>query len=224
MAVFSATRRLFGLPAWLWLVLPVPILALASWLAFASATGPFGSVSTSLSEPPEKSEVLRRPLLVTRQGDSFRFVPIEEQKGVKPLWVFGAITTENYKVQWQSHGFFPGLIHRRSRWTYELSATRFDPDWRDDKKDLLTLPAEEIRRLRPLVVAELNRRDPAAKRGDRLEHLLDNGLEASSSMCLQNALIVLSWLSVPMALVGVCSMFVPTRKKATGPEATDFGR
>jgi hypothetical protein len=67
--------------------------------------------------------------------------------------------------------------------------------------------------LRPLVVAELNRREPHSKAGDRLEQLLNNGLAASSSVCPQNALIVLSWLSLPMALAGLCSMFVPARKK-----------
>jgi hypothetical protein len=211
MAVFSPTRRLLGLPAWLWVVLPVPLLALGSVL---------GTVwlPSKLSEPPERSEILRNVVLVARQGDSFRFVPMEEQKGVKPLWAVTTIINDNGSVQWTTYRGLPGLFRRRSRWTYELTANRFDHDWKDDKKDPLTLPPEEIRRLRPLVVAELNRREPDSKAGDRLEQLLNNGLEASSSVCPQNALIVLSWLSLPMALAGLCSMFVPARKKTMTPD------
>ena len=81
------------------------------------------------------------------------------------------------------------------------------------------MPAEDIRQLRPQVVDELNRRNPAAHSGDRLEGLLTDGLEETSYVCPQNALILLSWLSLPMALVGLGSMFIRPRSAPTTGQA-----
>jgi hypothetical protein len=64
--------------------------------------------------------------------------------------------------------------------------------WKGDKENPFELPPEQIRMLRPLVVAELNRRHPGTNLGDRLEKMLDDGLEVSAtSYAPQNALILL---------------------------------
>jgi hypothetical protein len=204
MAIWFPTRRVLGLPAWFWVVLPIPVLALGSSLSMFW-------LPSSLDEPPERDEIFRDPVLITRQGEADRFVPFSEQKGVKPLWAVSVITSARYNLEWSRRNYVPGLFRRQASWTYELTANRFDPDWKDDKLNPLTLPAEQIRRLRPLIVAEMNRRNPVAQRGDRLEQLLNKGLEEKSSFCPQNAVIVLGWLSLPMAFIGLCSMFVRPR-------------
>lgn len=218
MAICFPTRRILGLPAWLWIVLPIPLLALGSslWMFW---------LPSSLDEPPERAEIFRDLVLITRQGEAYRFVPFSEQKGVKPLWAVSVITSARYNLKWDTRHYLPGFFRRQASWTYELTANRFDPDWKDDKLNPLTLPAQQIRRLRPLIVAEMNRRDPAAQRGDRLERLLNSGFEEKSSICPQNAVIALGWLSVPMAFIGLCSMFVrprPAEIRAQGPvDASD---
>jgi hypothetical protein len=209
MAICFPRRRVLGLPAWLWVVLPIPLLALGSSLSMFW-------LPSSLDEPPERAEIFRDLVLITRQGETYRFVPFSEQKGVKPLWAVSVITSARYNLKWDTRHYLPGLFRRQASWTYELTANRFDPDWKDDKLNALTLPAEQIRLLRPLIVAEMNRRDPAAQRGDRLERLLNNGLEEKSLFCPQNAVIALGWLSVPLAFVGLCSMFVRPRRAESG--------
>lgn len=148
---------------------------------------------------------------MVRDGESFRFVPFKESKGVKPLWSVNFVVHDRGSVSWNTDSIVPKPIRRESRWTYELATLRFDPDWQADKDNPLSLPDEDVRRLRPLVVAELNRRDPAAKLGDRLDSLLTDGLSATSYICPQNAVILLGWLSLPMALVRLCAMLVRRR-------------
>lgn len=204
MAAWFPTRRVLGLPAWFWVVLPVPLLWYAGslWRVWPP---------TKLAEPPARAEIFRELVLVAPEGDSFRFVPFGEHKGVKPLWAVNVSLRDSGTVRWRSRYFLPGLFERESRWTYELSSHRFDDDWKGDKVHPFALPDEQLRRLRPLVVAELNRRSAPARSGDRLEGLLTDGLTETSYRCLQNGIIVLSWVSIPMAVVGLVALFVRPR-------------
>jgi hypothetical protein len=61
MAICFPRRRVLGLPAWLWVVLPIPLLALGSslWMFW---------LPSSLDEPPERAEIFRDLVLITRQG------------------------------------------------------------------------------------------------------------------------------------------------------------
>ncbi len=204
MAGSFPSRRVLGLPAWLWVVLPIPLLALGNMLSSFW-------LPSKLAEPPPRAEVFREPVLVARDGASFRFVPFGQHKEVKPLWAVNVIVQDMGTVRWESHFFVPGLFLKESRWTYELTSHRFDDDWKGDKENPFMLPAEEVRQLRPLVINELNQRQPSAKLGDRLEGMLTTGLEERSYLCPQNAVVVLAWLSLPMAVVGLCLMFVRPR-------------
>jgi hypothetical protein len=152
---------------------------------------------------------------VAREGDSFRFVPFSEHKGVKPLWAVTVTIYDTGDVRWETYYFLPGFFRRQSRWTYELTALRFDSA-KDDKDGPFILPVEQVHQLRPLVIAELNRRNPAAHHGDQLEVLLTDGLAATSYVCAQNVLILLGWLSLPMALIGLGSMFIGHRPGESG--------
>jgi hypothetical protein len=69
-----------------------------------------------------------------------------------------------------------------------------------------------------LVIEELNRRAPNERRGDRLAELLDHGIERSSFVCVQNAVILLAWLSLAMALPAFVAMFIEQPRKLTVPD------
>jgi len=189
---------------------------------------------SELAEPPDRGAIAKEHIIVAREGDSFRFVPVAERdagreavrqnKRTEPLWsVFVELCFQDESFSCGASYFLPGLIHKESRWTYALKANRVDYgwymelskngfDWKGDKENPYQLPPEQLRQLRPLVVAEVNRRNPTAKLGDRLERMLDNRLEVSStSFSPQNALILLRWLAILMAVVGLCSMFVRPR-------------
>lgn len=206
MVIVFPSRRVLGLPAWLWVVLPIPLLVLGNML------WRFWPPS-KLAEPSQRAEVFHEPILVAREGMAFRFVPFAQHKGVKPLWAVTADVRDTGSVSWEGHYFVPGLFLMESRWTYELASYRFDDNWKGDKEDPFSLPAAELRQLRPLVISELNRRQPSVKLGDRLESLLTTGLEERSYLCPQNAVVVLSWLSLPMAVVGLGSMFIRPRSQ-----------
>jgi len=93
----------------------------------------------------------------------------------------------------------------------------------DDKENPNELPPEQILKLRPLVVEELNHRNRTAKLGDRLERMLDEGLEVSStSFAPQNVPIILRWLAVLMAVVGLYLMFVWPRAIQSIPKLNAY--
>src|SRR3954451_4592205 len=68
---FYTSRRLLGIPAWLWLIVPVPLLALGNVLWKGWPPG-------QLTEPAERGKFFREPALLARDGESFRFVPFGE--------------------------------------------------------------------------------------------------------------------------------------------------
>jgi hypothetical protein len=192
------SRRVLGMPAWVWAALPISLLGPGAllWRVW---------LPPDLTEPADRADIFREIILVTRQGDGFRFVPYSESKGTNPLWAVGVTITGIARGHWDAPYFFPGFLQRESHWTYQLQALPFPPSGHNDSP--LTLV--EMAQLKPLVVAELNRR--ADHLGDRLEVLLANGLLASSYVCPQNAVILLGWLSVPMAVIGFISMIVRPR-------------
>jgi hypothetical protein len=182
-----------------------------------------------LSEPPDRHEILDQVVLFTPEGRSYRFVKFGEHQGVEPLWALTTVTTEQFQVAW-SFGFgsataegggswvSPGFYTRTSRWTYQLSALRFG----EGAKDPLLLPAREVERLRPLVVAELNRRFPEERRGDRLDRLLSEGASRRQWLCAQNVAVLLEGFFGLLAVVAICSMFVRSRSRvATGPARSE---
>ncbi len=201
--VFNSTRRFLLLPAWAWLGVP-PLLVLIAYLLGRPG---------DLSEPGERAELFQPIILVTRDGDSFRFVPWEEQQNVTPRWALTCQTTANSKIVWSvgwgSKTAF-GFWTRSGSWRYSLEATRFDTARKSDEPPWLA--ADDLKRLRPLVIEELNRRSPREHRGDRLAQLLDEGLERSSDICIQNAVILLAWLSLLIALLSIIAMFIKPRR------------
>jgi hypothetical protein len=199
---FKPSRRFLALPAFVWLFVP-PLLVLLAY-----RLGRPGE----LSEPSERTDLLRPLILVTPDGDSFRFVPWEEQQNVSPLWAVDCTTTTNSTITW-SLGFGEkiawGFWKRSGSWRYALAANRFDQARKSD--DPWFLPADDVKKLRSLIVEELNRRTPGENRGERLTQLLDQPIEHSSYICLQNAVILFAWLSIPIALASIVAMFIDPR-------------
>ncbi len=202
--------RLVGLPAWFWVLLPIPLLSLGLMMPWIWPPGP-------LSEPLDPSRLFADPVLVTPVDGSYAFVPFDRHRGVKPLWAVNLTTTARQECVWGSLGVVPGLMLRSAAWEYDLSGMRFDRGWQDEVGGSVFLPADVLERLRPRVVEELNRRVPEEKPGDRLERLLTQGQERATYLCPQNAEIVLAWLSLPMALVALVSMFLAPRVGVSKP-------
>jgi hypothetical protein len=100
-----------------------------------------------------------------------------------------------------SYGFWT----REGSWRYDLQAVRFDSARKSDEPPWLA--ADDLKRLRPLVIAELNRRSLNERRGDQLAQLLDYGAESKSFICIQNDVILLAWLSLSVALLSLIWMF-----------------
>jgi hypothetical protein len=178
-------------------------------------------VPAPLSEPKDREELFRIPVVVARQGDSFRFVPWDNPQGITPVWAVNCIITSNTETKWSlgvgKQADF-GFWKRSGRWLYALSASRsIDKNWKRDEPAFL--PSEDLARLRPLVIEELNRRAPKEHRGDQLAEMLDYGIGLTSFVCVQNAVILLAWLSLPVALFALIAMFFGRPKQPTVPDS-----
>ena len=165
-----------------------------------------------ISEPSERAEIMSNLVLIARDGNSYRFLTLQESKGVAPLWAVGVAVRETFQVEWSVKKFIPSLIHCSSHWAYTLTSNRFDEGWQNDKTQPFSLPDKTLLSLRPAIVAELNKRDSTHK-GDRLEALLNDGLHESSYWCLQNIVVVLTWISIGMAAIAI-SMMLANRQSS----------
>jgi hypothetical protein len=198
----SPRRRFLGLAAWCWLAFP-PAFVYIVYLMGRPA---------DLPEPPEGAVIFEPIILVTREGQSFRFVPSEQQEDVMPLWAVSRTTrylsTTDWSIGLKSGSFHPGFYRRNSRWTYELFSHSFGKNWNTDKSHPRELTQSELEQLRPQVIELLNQRSPNERLGDRLEQLLETGIEKTSYLCVQNALILAAWLSFLPALAALVAMFV----------------
>jgi hypothetical protein len=125
------------------------------------------------------------------------------------------IATRRYGWEWKlglsrgepSFGFYK----RTARWNHGLSGNRLDSHGKGDELGPLFLSKAQLKALRPLVISELNRRKPGERQGDRLETLLNSGVQRTSYVCLQNALVLLAWLSLPLSMAALVVMFLEPR-------------
>jgi hypothetical protein len=167
--------------------------------------------------------------MVTQDGGSFRFVSLGEYEAVRPLWTLNPRIEETHRMEWElgweSGQPRFGFYKRTSRWNYRLSGNRMDGVFKDDELGPLFLSEAQLNDLRPLVISELNRRKPGERQGDRLQALLSSGVECTSYACLQNALVLVAWLSLPLSMVALVAMFVEPRGTRTDgavqPSPTD---
>lgn len=194
---FQPSRRFLFLPAWAWLLAP-PLLVL---LAYALGK------PHDAAEPSDMADVLRPLLLVTREGDSFRFISLEESQKITPVWSVSRMSLARTETLWRLGGGHFGFFKLLGDWQYKLDAHRFDKAWKVGV-DPVSLSQADLAVLQPLVIAKLNQDFPAEKRGDRLTELLEHGVQTSSYDCPQNAVILLAWLSLALAAASIVAMFV----------------
>jgi hypothetical protein len=211
---FSFSRHVVILPAWTWVVL-TPLLVLIAYLLGKPA---------DLPEPAEAASLFEPPILVTRDGDQrLRLVPLEGSQGIFPLWSVNRETTAKTSVDWdfqlgtdlEKLGFWM----RTGHWQYALASAAFGAEGQSSVRLARTAPPDASQ-LRPMVVNALNLQSPDDRRGDRLAQMLDAGIERRSMICIANAVILLAWLSLPMAFFGVLAMFIePGRRGKDKAEA-----
>ena len=192
---FQPSRRFLFLPAWAWLLAP-PLLVL---LAYALGK------PHDAAEPSDMANLLRPLLLVTSDGDTFRFVSLEESQKITPVWSVSRMSLARTETQWGLGSGNYGYFKLLGEWRYKLDAHRFDKAWKAGV-DPVSLSQAGLAVLQPLVIAKLNEGFPTEKRGDRLAELLEHGVQSSSYICLQNAVILLSWLSLALAAASVVAM------------------
>ncbi len=189
--------KFLGLPALAW---PLVSAGLAVAMIVLPPPGPPPA-------PAPVAEMFREPLLVTPSGDGYRVVPYGPHRDAGTVWAINLQTTTRSTV---TRDFSlgvppnPGLFHRSARWEFELTAVRFD-DAARDAPGSHWMPAGEAAALRPLVVAELDRRSGGLW-GKQLGDLLDRGAERRSWVCWQNVVILLAWLSLPLATAAIVAM------------------
>ena len=215
MQMFFPGRRLAGLPAWCWLLLP-PLLVALLWML-----GP----PQELGEPPEAVEIFREPILFAHEGPSFRFVAFDQAQEVQSLWAVAPKVRRRAVTDLPVYyGVLPGFYRQAAHWDYQLEAVRFGEARQVAKAEPFWLPPEDLERLRPLAVVELNRRSGEQRWGDRLQKLLETGADRESFLCLQNVLLAAAWLAVVLAVVAIISMFIRPAGVAPPLEDSPGGR
>ncbi len=174
----------FSLRSWMW---PLAALVLVP-------------VATRIPRPadlsvPAMSELFTPMVLVTPEGGSYRFVAFDGWEKFKPVYSVSWGVTSAQEVTRTGRelplGANLGFFHRSATWRYSLFESRFD--WKSPADGVLDIAPGEIAKLRPLVVEELNKR--AFGRGRALEDFLDNGRHEETSVCWQNCIVALAWLS-----------------------------
>jgi hypothetical protein len=191
------SRRLLGFNARSW------VLASAILIAAALSVPPPGA-------PADPSEGLfRDPILISRTPSGDKVVPFGQHEGMGPVWAVSLWRTDTSTIN-RRLGVLPGsrtpgfgFFRRNDHWRYELAANRFDRGARSAPSKDLWLSPEDAKSLRPVVVAELERRSGGAHQGVLLEHLLDHGASRESWANWQNGLVLLAWLSIPVTLWAV---------------------
>ncbi len=185
--------RFLSLRSWTW---PVAALLLVPAAIYVPRPG-------DLPTPKDAAEIFHPITLITPEGESYRFLAFEEWHKFKPVYAVNWMVEARQEVTrtfgWDSQqGASLGFFRRGAFWKYQLTGTRFG-NWKGPEDGPLEIAPAERTKLRPLVVAELNRR--AFGRGRLLEDILDNGRHEESSVCWQNLVVLLALLSLPLAVI-----------------------
>jgi hypothetical protein len=185
--------------AWFWILLPIPLFAVAFIL-------PFAWPPSELAEPPLGYRLFygKDKVLVTKSDEGFRFVPFGNHESVNPLWAVGYGVISEQRTSWRPITFLPGFFKREATWSYKLSAVKYSNGTEE------SLSSTDLEQLRPLVREELNRRDPIGRSGEKFEALLEDGARLTSFVCPQNALTLLAWVSLPLAIFGLIALIFPS--------------
>jgi hypothetical protein len=200
-------RRFLGLPFWLW---PLASALLIVWAVCVPHPG-------ELAQPKDAANIFRYPIYFTPEGDSYRAVDLADIAKFKPVYGV-ALLSEIHQAVTRTFGWPPqngtslGFFHRSASWKYQLSPNRMGAG---DAPAFL--PPEEREKLRPWVEQQLQREhlermqkskdmlDPSLdeNRATLFLDLLNNGRRVESFVCWQNLVVLLAWLSLPLAAIAV---------------------
>ena len=202
-AVTRAPRRFAGLRVWVWPLITIA-LALAAIYVPPPGTQPEPSDIASMFRPA--------PVLLTPHGNSYRVVTFERFRDFNQVYAVGLVTTETTTVTRQL-GVNPahlGFFKTTTRRTYQLAASRFDSN-RPPENPWLSAP--EVAKIKPLVVAELNRRSADHLLGQRLSEVLQSGVVSDCPrLCLQNVIVLAAWCALALSLLAFAALLIPRRK------------
>jgi predicted Ser/Thr protein kinase len=187
---------LLSLRSWTW---PLAALVLVPAAIYVPRPG-------DLPEPKTAVEVFQPMLLLTPDRGSYRFVGYldDEWKKFTPVYAVSRMVNARQEVTrtfgWDAQrGAIPGFFQRAGSWRYQLIAPRFD--WKTGDPGPREIPPAEVQKLRPMIVAELDRIQSG--QGRLLDKVLDYGEDVSTTVCWQNAVVLLAWLSLPLAALAL---------------------
>jgi hypothetical protein len=151
-------------------------------------------------------------VLLAPQGDSYGVVTFEKFRDFNQVYAVGLVTTETTTVTRQI-GINPahlGFFQVTTRRTYQLAASRFDTNRPSGNP---WLSESEVAKMKPLVVAELNRRSANHLLGQRLSEVLQSGVDSECPrLCLQSVIVLAAWCAVALTLLAFASLLIPKRK------------
>ncbi|GDY19193.1 hypothetical protein LBMAG56_05380 [Verrucomicrobiota bacterium] len=188
--------QLLGFRSWFW---SLAALVLVPAAIYVPRPG-------DLPEPKAAVEIFQPMLLLTPEGGSHRFVGYldGEWKKFKPVYAVTRMVTTRQEVtrtfgRGSQRGVSFGFFQRAGSWCYQLVTHRLD--WKAGDPGPMEIPPAEVQKLRPMIVAELDRIQPG--QGRALNRLLDDGAKTTTTVCWQNGVVLLAWLSLPLAAVAL---------------------
>ena len=195
--------RLLGLRIRAWL-----LIAVSFALAAVFVPGP-----GDLPAPKDAADIFQPVLLVTPTNGSYHVVSLQEARKHSPVFALTTVVLSDQKLTRglgtdRRRGASFGFFHRSATWTYRLGASRFG-DWKGLADGPMEIDPNEVAKLRPLVVEELNQR--GLGRGGLLVDVLDNGRHAETVVCWQNAVVLAAWIAF-ILLVFACTRFLFTTR------------
>ncbi len=153
-------------------------------------------------EPKDIETMFRgTPVLVTPEDGSYRIVPFEKFREVSPVYAITLATTQTTTAK-REFGFPParfGFFKATTQWTYKLAAVRFNIQAASGD---MFLSDAEVAKVKPVVVAELDRRSENHRLGQRLNEALESGVVSESPLlCWQNIIVFAAWCAAVMSLL-----------------------
>ena len=211
MRVNEQVRRVSFIIAWC--CVPVALIVAAIW---APPPG-------NQPEPREAETIFRPTILVTTNNGDYRLVAFEQFRNYQPVYALTLLKTGRQTVRrnfgFEQRTWYFGFFRSHAEWHYRLDATRFDAALHEADNSPASLPASELKKVRALVVTELNRR--AAGRGRLLAEMLDRGLLLEKFWCWQNVLTILAYLVIPLTLTVFAQCILRTRQRPAPPPPPD---
>jgi hypothetical protein len=163
-----------------------------------------------LSEPVESAQILEPEMFFTREGGTYRFITWDQTPKFTSVYKVMKATIVNQsttrKIGWDNEGLSLGFFHQKGSWMPRLEPQPIGEDAgntasRSVNGVITWMEQSEIDTVLPLVVRELDKRE--ARRGARFQEMLRDGVVMDSIICWQNGVVLVAWLSLPLAVLAM---------------------